>query len=224
MVMTWLPGVLLQGDRLTEANLSRMGELFARLHAHAATFEPPEGFTRRRMDTLYARGEEDALFGAACADAFTPRTRDLLERTRARVDDAFRRLYADPAGLRVIHNDLHHGNIKLYRGRLFPFDFEDTVWGYLVQDLAMALQDLMLDVAPAAFEPLQTALRRGYERYSPWPETEEGQIDTLRAGRLLWVANYVARYEGEHLQGFLHRLAGMLERYLDTGRVRKADT
>ena len=41
------------------------------------------------------------------------------------------------ADLRVIHCDLWHENVKLHRGRLRPFDFEDTVWGYRLHDLAM---------------------------------------------------------------------------------------
>ena len=124
------------------------------------------------------------------------------------MDTAYARLYADPAGLRVIHHDLHHENIKIYRRRLHPLDFEDTAWGYPVQDIAMALQDLWLEVGAGAYEPLLAAFRRGYESLSsPWPEQYPGQIDTFRAGRMLWVANYVARFERPHLAGFIEQVA-----------------
>jgi len=220
VVVSWIPGTLL-GERLTEANLYKMGVLFARLHDHATGFSPPVGFTQRKMDTLYARGEEDVLFDNSCRQAFTPRDRDILERTRAKVYGAFEQLYADPAGLRVIHNDLWHGNIKIHRGRLHPFDFEDTIWGYPVQDIAMALQDLMTDVAPDEFEPLQTAFRKGYESEGRWPASYEGQIDIFRAGRMLWVANYVARFEREYLGEHIGWLTPQFERFLETGVVRK---
>jgi len=222
MLLSWIPGTIL-GKQLSEANLYRMGILFARLHAHAAGFLPPPGFTQRKMDSLYARGEEDVLFSPANQDAFTPWSRAIFEQTGTRVLEAFARRYAGPAGLRVIHNDLWHGNIKIYRGRLYPLDFEDTVWGYPVQDIAMALQDLMLDVSPEQFEPLQSALRQGYESQAAWPEAYPGEIDTFRAGRMLWVANYVARFERDYLRPHLERVAPQLARFLETWRLRKVE-
>ena len=140
----------------------------------------------------------------------------------------FQALYAGqeaPSGSlqapRLIHHDLWHGNIKVYRGRLFPLDFEDTVWGYPVQDIAMALQDLMLDVSPQDYEPLADALRFGYESRLDWPEQSPGQIDLFRAGRMFWVANYVARYQRQHLAEHLEWVAGLLKLFLETGKLRK---
>jgi Ser/Thr protein kinase RdoA (MazF antagonist) len=219
-IASWIPGPLL-GSRLTEDNLFEMGVLFARLHEHGASFSPPKGFTKRKMDNIYARSEQDVLFSGACRDAFTPRTRELLDQSMVLVREAFEYLYADRAGLQVIHNDLHHDNIKLDRGRLRPFDFEDTIWGYPVQDIAMALQDLMMAVAPDAFDPLQAAFRHGYESRNRWPERYAGQIDTFRAGRLFWVANYVARYEPPYLKEHVDWTARILEGLLETGRIRK---
>jgi Ser/Thr protein kinase RdoA (MazF antagonist) len=220
MLMSWLPGILL-ARRLTETNLEKMGELFARLHAQAIAFVPPPGFTRRRMDSIFARGETEVLFDASCADAFTPASRTFFAGTRQVVNEAFSRLYADSRGLRVIHNDLHHENIKIYRGRLQPLDFEDTIWGYPVQDIAMALHDLWLEVEQDAYDTLLAAFRRGYESLSPWPEQYPGQIDTFRAGRMLWVSNYVARREREYLAGFIERVAQQFEGFLQSKQIRK---
>jgi hypothetical protein len=85
----------------------------------------------------------------------------------------------------------------------------------------MALQDLMLDVAPEAYDPLLRAFRLGYERRAPWPERYEGQIDTFRVGRLFWVANYVARYQRPYLNEHVAWTARMFEPFLDTGALRK---
>ncbi|MFN2156927.1 MAG: phosphotransferase enzyme family protein [Anaerolineae bacterium] len=218
MVTSWLPGSLL-GKQLTEANLYKMGVLFGRLHAHGARFCAPPGFTERKMDGVYARDEQEVLWD--CDEGFTPESRAILERAWSRVEGAFARLYADPAGLRVIHHDLWHDNIVVYRGHLHPFDFEDTAWGYPVQDVAMALQDLMMDVEADAFGPLQAALRQGYESLAPWPERCEGEIDTFRVGRLFWVANYVARYQRVHLREHIKWTAQLFAGYLETGRLRK---
>jgi len=220
MVMSWVPGVLL-GERLTEENLFKMGVLFAKLHKYATCFIPTPGFTRRKMDRIFARGEEDLLVSEACRKRISSKHIYILDRVRAVVDLAFEQLYGNPVGLRVIHNDLWHGNLKIYRGRLHPLDFEDTIWGYPVQDIAMAFQDLMMDVPPGRFEPLKDAFRFGYESKCEWPEEYGGQIDTFRAGRMLWVANYVARYEPEHLQEHFEWASHLFEEFLATGMLRK---
>ena len=219
ILMSWLPGSLL-GKHLTGTNLQKMGILFARLHAHAAQFIPPPGFTQRNMDSIYARGEEDVLFTEKCTDAFTAHSLQVFQETARCVDQTFASLYAQPDGLRVIHNDLWHDNIKVDHGRLRPFDFEDTLWGYPVQDIAMALQDLMRYVPPEDFEPLQSAFQRGYESLSPWPERWTGEIDSLRAGRMLWVCNYVARFEHQFLPDHIEYVTPIFERFLETGLVR----
>jgi Ser/Thr protein kinase RdoA (MazF antagonist) len=221
MVLSWVPGTPL-GQRLSAANLAKMGALFARLHAHGLAFDPPAGFTTRRMSSYLARGEKRVLFSAEAEDAFTPESRRVFDAVRARVDAAFAGRYADPQGLRVIHNDLWHDNIKVHRGRLRPLDFEDTIWGYPVQDIAMAFLDLLTDVTPEAYETYTAAFRRGYAALAPWPERYPGEIDDFGAGRVLWIANYVSRYQREHLGGYLTRTTPFLRRFLDTGRLRKA--
>jgi Ser/Thr protein kinase RdoA (MazF antagonist) len=221
VIMSWIPGAQLE-TKLNEINLHKMGILFAKLHDHGSRFTPANGFTTRKMESIYARGEPDVLFNEASSDAFPTDTKNILRQTDQRVKEAFTHLYSEPLGIEVIHNDLHHGNIKIYHGQLSPLDFEDTIWGYPVQDIAMALQDLMVDVAPDAYDPLQKAFREGYESLRSWPEEYEGQIDTFRAGRMLWVANYVARYEREYLRNFIDWLAPIFDKYLKTGLLRKA--
>ena len=222
LLMTCLPGAPL-GNHLTEANLFTMGVLFARLHDYSLRFTPPPGFTRRKMDQFLARDEENVLFQQDCLAGLNSHERDILVKTKNRVDEAFRLLYADPAGLRVIHNDLWHGNINIYRGHLYPVDFEDTIWGYPLQDIAMAMQDLMTDVPADGYQPLLAAFRRGYESLLSWPEAYPSQIDTFRAGRMLWVGNYMARFEPQYLNKHITWLTPQLERYLETGLIRKLD-
>jgi Ser/Thr protein kinase RdoA (MazF antagonist) len=219
-VMSWIPGVLL-GKRLSVETLVQMGELFAALHAHGAVFVPPPGFTTRKMSAFLARDEPDVLFASRRLEMLPPHCREVLMLTRARVDEAYAARYVDAAGLLVIHNDLWHDNIKVDRGRLRPLDFEDTVWGYPVQDIASAFQDLISEVAPEAYVRYVEAFRKGYERRSPWPERYVGEVDTFQAGRMLWIANYVAVHEAPYLQGHIAGLTPWLEVFLDTGRVRR---
>lgn len=173
------------------------------------------------MDGIYVRGGEDILLAALCRAKVAPHIVVLFERLMEKVDAAFTQIYAHPAGLRIIHNDLHHDNINLYRGCLYPFDFEDTIWGYPVQDIATALQDLMVDTVPDAFEPLQDAFRAGYESHSPWPEKYPGEVDIFRAGFVLKDANGEALDGETALHQHVLKVAPMMEAFLDTGQLRK---
>ncbi len=184
-VMTWVPGAMLIRQRLNEPILHAAGELFAQLHELALSFKSPKGFTTRRMDRVYAREEKDVLFETQFRDAFTPRSREIFERAQARVEEVFEQLYRDVNDLRVIHNDLWYENIKIYRSRLYPFDFEDTLWGYPVQDMATSLLDLMLDTDVARYPPLRQAFKQGYEAHATWPERYTDEIDTFMVGCIL---------------------------------------
>ncbi len=188
-LMTWVDGRLL-AHHLDEANLARLGGLFARLHLHGRAWAPPADFSQRRFEAFLSRGEPDELFEGGAIEGLGEDDRAAFERARQWVERAYAGL--DRADLRVIHCDLWHENVKLDRGRLRPFDFEDTVWGYRLHDLAMGLLDLLETVGPERYPHLLAACRDGYERLLPWPE---GDLEVLQIGRLLWKANWVARFQ-----------------------------
>jgi Ser/Thr protein kinase RdoA (MazF antagonist) len=221
LLMSWVPGSSLE-KQLSEENMYKMGVLFTRMHDHGETFVPPDGFTTRRMDRVLARAEADVLFCAEHAGAFTQESRQIFECTRQRVDEAYTQLYGSRQRPIVIHHDLWHGNINIHRGRLFPLDFEDTVWGFPVQDIAMAMQDLMMDVEPERYEPLLAAFRAGYEALRPWPEAYESEMDTFRAGRMLWTANHRAGWRPQMLPKVIEDMAPWLTNFLKTGKLRKS--
>lgn len=192
VLFRWIPGPAL-ADRLTLENVHRLGVLSARLHEHAAGFRPSAALPVRTLDRLTRGGERDVLFAYDHPPFLPPARREVF----ARVSEAFRQtvdaLYADPAGLRVIHADLHHENVKLARGRLRPLDFYEVIWGYPAQDVALTLYDLRYSTArqPHGYAALREAFARGYASRLPWPEAHPGQLDTLVAGRRLRQANWV---------------------------------
>jgi len=213
-LMSWLPGEVLDKELLTKANLVKMGNLFGRMHIHGAAWQPPVEFAARRFDRMFARGEPDVLFDAAQQDAFTPHSLAILQQVREKVDAAYASI--DPADLRVIHCDLWHENIKVYKGQLCPFDFEDTIWGYRLHDIAMAMLDLLEVVGNERYETLLAAFQRGYIQHLAWPE---GDLTTLQMGRYLWKLNYVARRERVYLAKFVEYCAGLFERALVHGTL-----
>lgn len=214
VLMNWLPGTLL-GKQLTEKNLAKMGELFGKLHRHGANWQPPQGFTTQRFDQMLSRGEPNLLFAEDSLAFYSAQTEMLLRQLSQQVADTYSGL--DPADLRVIHCDLWHDNIKIHRGKLYPFDFEDTIWGFRLHDIAMAMLDLYEDVEdPERYHQLLATFRSGYEAVLPWPE---GEMVLLQFGRLLWKTNWIARFWLEGLHETAKFYANLYDHYCRTGQL-----
>ena len=172
-------------------------------------------FLRIVSITESIRREDQTFFDDSCRKALTSSARKIVDKTLDKVDIAYKKLYADSKGLRVIHNDLHQENINVYRDKIYPYDFEDTVWGYPVQDIATAMFDLILD-AHERYPPLRTAFRQGFENHSPWPETYPEEIDTFQTAFVLWRINWIAKGERK---GDLNGWIQLLKRFLETGII-----
>lgn len=222
-LMRYAPGRLL-GYYLDEPNLARMGRLFARLHQHSADWSPPPDFTQRRFEHWLSRGEPDlissngSLAGEAAQAAqqreLSPDQRGWIDKMSLHVEAAYQAV--DRADLRVIHCDLWHDNIKVHQGVLYPFDFEDTVWGYRAHDIAMAMLDLLETVGGARYINLLGAFRRGYEALLPWPAAP---IAPFQIGRMLWVINWVASHQPEYLRNMVGRYIPVFAHFEGTGEV-----
>jgi Ser/Thr protein kinase RdoA (MazF antagonist) len=222
-LMVWVPGRLL-GHYLTESNLEKMGGLFAKLHQHGISWIPPAGFTTRRFEHWLSRGEDNLIAGGGkganespqpgSVDTLPESWRDLLDRMHRHVEMAYAAI--DRSDLRVIHCDLWHDNIKIYRGVLHPIDFEDTVWGFRAHDIAMAMLDLLEATGEPRYPGLLAAFRHGYEAHLAWPDD---RIEPFQIGRLLWKINWVAGNKPEWLTSMVERHIPVFEHYEQTGRV-----
>ncbi len=227
-LMRWLPGKLL-GHYLNERNLEKMGALFARLHQHAGVWTPPKGFTTRRFIHWLSRGEKNLIIqdvenGVSTSEhslveKLPAENRTWLEKMHRLVESAY--AAADPADLRVIHCDLWHDNIKLHKGMLYPFDFEDTVWGYRAHDIAMAMLDLLETVGEERYSGLLTAFRRGYQSLLNWPDEP---IEPFQIGRLLWKINWVARFQPQHLSSMVERHLPVFKHFEQSSRITLPET
>ncbi len=214
LLMSWQPGVLL-GRRLSENSVTKMGALFGKLHQHGANWRPPAGFTIKKFDQMLSRGEPNLLFVDASLAAYDRQTEARLRQMSEDVAHSYAAL--DPVDLRVIHCDLWHDNIKIYRGTLYPFDFEDTIWGFRLHDIAMGLLDLYEDVGnPERYAQLLAAFRAGYEALLPWPA---GEMELLMFGRMLWKTNWIARFWPEGLAKTAAFHANLYDHYSKTGEL-----
>ena len=212
-LMTWVDGRLL-AHYLNETNLEKMGKLFARLHIHGKTWKPPKGFSSHRFNAFLSRGEPNVLFTDKILKTFRKDDKKIFLRARKWVEREYANI--DPDDLRVIHCDLWHENIKLDHGKLRPFDFEDTIWGYRLHDIAMSMLDLLEDVGDKRYATLFAAFRAGYERLLDFPK---GDLGILKISRLLWKVNYVARFQQKYLGDMSKRYGNIFRSFESTGEL-----
>lgn len=214
LLMTWLPGMHL-ARRLNHRNVGKMGELFAKLHAHARSWSPPRDFPRIAFTSFLGRNEPHLLFDDRHARCLPPYVLDVLEATRGYVERAYE--IKKEENLRVIHCDLWHKNVKIYKGDLAPFDFEDTVLGHREHDIAMGLLDLAEEVSNQTYETHLQSFVDGYERVTSFPK---GDILPFQLGRILWQLNRIAQFRSEDLAQAAQSKVAILEHAREVGRLR----
>ena len=222
-VYRWVPGVMLD-DARTPDNVKRLGVLMARLHEHASTFSPPDGFRIRTYDSVFPYANESfpnveplVLFGAKASSFLSAEHQKIYTVAHNIVAEEVDRLIHGSEPLRVIHNDLHVWNVKVTQERIYALDFEDMMWGMPQQDIATTLYYLRwLDT----YGTYLHAFRAGYESVRPWPEDRDGQIETLIMGRMLLLANYVAASEDSEdrasAPGYLSRVGDRLANFVSS--------
>lgn len=190
VLFRWVPGRPLT-ERLSSRTYHNLGRAMARLHEHAASFPLEPGRRPLAWDRVFYRPDEPVLlFGREHRPLFSREDLALLGEVAERADDLLRELAGGGVRPRLLHADLHMGNVHVYRGALHLLDFEDLKWGHPVQDLSVTL---FYGRDRPDYSDLRDALREGYETRLPWPAAGWDQIDLLMGARSLRLLNYVLR-------------------------------
>lgn len=185
-VFSWVDGRNL-ADNMTEGDIARLGELSARLHAHALTYRPPAHLSLLRFDRLFPFPEPVVLFEQKFSELFPPARKAVYQKAVDWAQESLDRLKASGEPMRILHGDLHQWNVRVTHKSLSPIDFEDLLLGWPVQDIAITLYYFLGDHYPA----WRAAFHAGYTRHSPWPERHSGEIDSFIAARGFGLANLV---------------------------------
>jgi Ser/Thr protein kinase RdoA (MazF antagonist) len=167
---------------------TRLGELAAGLHAHAADWKAPPGFTRRALDA-------EGLMGASPnwgrfwehAD-LTIGERTLFETTRAALHRALSALPRDGEHFGMIHADLHDGNLLVDGDALTIIDFDDAAFGWYLYDLAVAITHHQ---GEPGFDGLRSALLAGYRSRRDFPDDQAALLPMFVLVRRLAVIGWL---------------------------------
>jgi Ser/Thr protein kinase RdoA (MazF antagonist) len=182
VVFSWLGGRLL-GEQITSRRWHDLGELMGRMHRFAASWTPPAGFVAPAYDSVLPYGEPLVMFEPGRADLRG--ASHLLQEAYHRTAERIRALNHQQPSI-VIHGDLHAWNVKVRRGVLSPFDFEDLLHAVPILDVATSLYYVR---DRPDYLPLAVAFRAGYERHRPWVAREPGELDRLLIARGLDLLN-----------------------------------
>ncbi|MEM7125557.1 MAG: phosphotransferase [Chloroflexota bacterium] len=190
VLFRWVPGRFFD-DSLRPVHLTRVGAFMARLQQFGATFDPPEGFVRGRLDHLCGKPdgisdslarqqvdnpEDEAVAIQLVSDVFSPEEGALISAYIEQVRAAQRSIGygADVFGL--IHGDLHQENYLFHQGQVRAIDFDDCGYGHYLYDMAVTLNNVhWRDDAPE----LRQAFLDGYRSVRPLSAEHEAHLDLL---------------------------------------------
>jgi Ser/Thr protein kinase RdoA (MazF antagonist) len=190
-LLRWIPGRRVN-HRLRPVHFRTLGQLMARMHEHAAHWQPPVGFIRRHWDWKGLFGDEAGLdLPAREVWALLP---EPYQTPFRRIADEMRTLMAalgkPPDAFGLIHADLSiggEGNVLHHKGQACPIDFDDCGYGYWVYDLATTLTHWQTHPQWATY---RQAVLDGYERVRPFPKEQLAHLGLFMAARhvseILW--------------------------------------
>jgi Ser/Thr protein kinase RdoA (MazF antagonist) len=198
VVFDWVAGRSLR-SRLTARRSAALGRLSARLHREAVAWPPPRAGDVLIADRVLYWQLPERLSAAGARFGFGTLFADALARAQRAVDSLWR---SPPNPPHLLHGDLTPANVILSpRHGLVPIDFQDTVLGFEVQDLAITVAALRR--RPDG-ERLIASFRSGYGECRPWPDVSPALFESLIIARGLHQMNLTLNIAGtDGLEGYI---------------------
>jgi Ser/Thr protein kinase RdoA (MazF antagonist) len=188
-------------DDLTLKTARAWGRMSAQLHEHAKKFKLPEHLRLRSyLSTFPYAAEgfpivEKVLVTTPCPElALNEERASRYKQLEEVVDKEIQKIEQESGASIIIHHDLHIWNVLSDGKNLAAIDFEDLLYGYPIQDIAVSL---FYVAWREDGKELMAAFREGYEQISPWPESRPGQLELLILGRDLMLVNFLMNAPSE---------------------------
>jgi Ser/Thr protein kinase RdoA (MazF antagonist) len=218
-LLRWLQGRYIRKN-VRPRHIRAQGRLMARLHAHASTYEVPQGLTKKCYDWDGLFKDDDGT-GLPASEAWKLLPSSSVEPFKAVAREVRQVMNAwgkDPGVYGLIHGDLGvDANVLFRGGEARAIDFDDSGFGYYVYDLAIALEHCQDD---AGYSDYRRALLYGYREARSLAEEHAGRLELFQAAFhvywSLWAAAIVHLHPeyGEGLRKRSARAATLVKRYL----------
>ncbi len=155
---------------------THLGDISARLHAHARTWPRPAGFTRKRWDCDTILGDAPHWGCWQDAPGLTPDGAHILDRLANTLRTRLAAYGTGPHRFGLIHADLRLTNLMIDDAGLVAIDFDDCGFGWWMYDLAAALSFIEDD---PRLPTLIAAWCDGYARTGTLTRDDRAIIPTL---------------------------------------------
>jgi Ser/Thr protein kinase RdoA (MazF antagonist) len=193
------PGI---GQDLTQP-FEILGEVTARMHGHARTWQRPVFFTRFTWDFDTSLGEAKPHWGRwRHGMGVDTESEKLFSRTVGVIGKRLTSYGKDAERFGLIHCDLRLANLLIDGGSVKVIDFDDCGFGWYMYDAATPVS--FYEHAPQV-PHLVEAWKAGYRKVLPLSRLDEGEIPTfIMLRRLLLVA-----WIGSHAETDLAKSMGL---------------
>lgn len=209
VLYSWLPGRVaypVASPRIAE----QLGRATRALHRHALDWRPPPGAALKAFDSILFHKPLRLVERGFCGDL------GVFKEVECRANNVLRRL-ASKARM-PIHSDLHLQNLKVQRGKVSVFDFDDCCVGHPLIDVAVSLFYLRRTVS---CDGMEEAYWRGLD-LAPSDLSSDEDREALTAGRGLMLCNELFDMQTADIIAVAADYAKVTEirlrHYLDTGR------
>ena len=186
VLYSWIPGEELE-DEPTDKQLHALGAAMATMHLVVEGFELPEGSALPTFDDPLWWTEDFLLSEKSALDA---EAKELISQGLSAIKSGVSKFYAN-ATPRIIHADMHGGNVLWHEGGLSVIDFDDCGLGLPIQDFATALYYFDTPEQDAAF-------KEGYKSVAAIPDCSDKEMKMFFLQRRIVLLNYL--YETSNLE------------------------
>jgi Ser/Thr protein kinase RdoA (MazF antagonist) len=169
----------------------RLGELTARMHAHARAWPPPAAFVRKRWDLPSMVGPEGhwgpwrAGIGLDAAGAAT------VDRALERIGRRLERFGDSEEVFGLVHADLRLANLLVDGPQLRIIDFDDCGFSWFIYDFATSVSFIEHE---ASVPDLLRAWCAGYRRAAPLPSELRDEIPSFVILRRILLTAWLASH------------------------------
>ena len=187
-----------------------LGEITARMHAHAKAWHRPAGFERHTWDFETSLGSRPHWGSWRNGIGVTREKEKLFARTVETIRRRLDRFGTASGRFGLIHCDMRLANLLVDGATIKVIDFDDCGFGWLLYDCATAVS--FFEHKPEVSE-LLNAWVRGYRRRLPLSAEDEFEIPTFVMLRRLVLVAWI----GSHAETDLAKSMG--EQYTDDTMV-----
>lgn len=194
-----------------------LGEISAKLHIHARTWQRPENFERLTWDYEHMLGATPNWGDWRKAPAMDAAALEILSRQDQVIRQRLEAFGKGPERYGLIHADLRLANLLLHGRSTRVIDFDDCGFGWNLYDFATAVS--FFEESPQV-PVLATSWAKGYRRHLPLPPEDEAEMMTFvvlrRMVLLAWIGSHsetdLAKSQGP---AYTRDSCKLAERYLE---------